>query len=227
MNIGRSEYARLKKAAVDLEALKDAVRRGLASWRCGCVAEKSGMFRRLSGLVVEKVKEDSIMICGSNSLSGMVERRLSAMVEYWKPRLGLHSWEISVEAVQKHKQQRCAETFIKPQMERASITVWRDEDREGGDDPVELDILHELVHVRLWAIDPYDAKGVVDDCREVAIDWLARALFRERYKEQETDDDDVWTCGICGRKRKGVEPVQDFEVGDACPEHYEKVPTHE
>ena len=54
MNIGRSEYARLKKAAGDLEVLKDAVRYGLASWQCGCVAENSEMFKRLSRLVEEK-----------------------------------------------------------------------------------------------------------------------------------------------------------------------------
>jgi hypothetical protein len=106
---------------------------------------------------------------------------LAEIIEYWKPRLGLHSWEITVEAVPRHKQQRCAETFIRPQMERASITVWQEEDREGEDDPVELDLLHELVHVRLWAIDPYDAQGVVNNCREVAIDWLARALYVARH----------------------------------------------
>lgn len=146
---------------------------------------------------------------------------LTEIIEYWKPRIGLHSWDITVEAVQRHKQQRCAETFIQPQMERASITVWREEDREDGDDPVELDLLHELVHVRLWAIDPDNPDEVTHNCREAAVEWLARALFGERYKEQE-EDEAVWTCGICGRKRKDIEPVQDFEVGDACPEHYEE-----
>lgn len=101
MNIGRSEYARLKKAALDLEVLKDAVRHGLASWQCRCLAENSEMFKRLSRLVEEKEQEP----------------------------------------------------------------------------------------------DP--------------------------------EDEAAWTCGICGRRRKDVEPVQDFEVGDACPEHYEEVPAHE
>lgn len=33
-----------------------------------------------------------------------------------------------------------------------------------------------------------------------------------------------WKCGICGKKRRDVQPVQDFEVGDACPEHYVEEP---
>lgn len=157
----------------------------------------------------------------------MMQEELVAMVQYWKFRLGLHSWEITIKAVPRREQSLCAETFVKASMERANITVWRDCDRGPDDDPVELDILHELVHIRLWAIDPYEATGVLNHCREVAVEWLARALFRERHKEQEPEDEAVWTCGICGRRRKDVEPVQDFEVGDACPEHYEKVPTHE
>ena len=36
------------------------------------------------------------------------------------------------------------------------------------------------------------------------------------------EHDFSWQCGICGKKRRDVEPVQDFEVGDACPDHYEE-----
>lgn len=35
-------------------------------------------------------------------------------------------------------------------------------------------------------------------------------------------EDFAWKCGICGKKRRDVVPVQDWEVGDACPEHYEE-----
>jgi len=31
-----------------------------------------------------------------------------------------------------------------------------------------------------------------------------------------------WTCGICGARRSGIEPVQDEECGDSCPEHFEE-----
>jgi hypothetical protein len=37
------------------------------------------------------------------------------------------------------------------------------------------------------------------------------------------EEDFSWKCGICGKKRRDVQPVQDFEVGDACPEHYEGI----
>ena len=102
---------------------------------------------------------------------------LQEIVDFWKQRLGLHSWEITIKEVRRHEQELCAETYVKPQMERANITVWRECDRLETDDNVELDILHELVHIRLWSIDPYDATGVHTHCREAAIEWLARALY--------------------------------------------------
>lgn len=96
------------------------------------------------------------------------------ILEYWKPRLGLHSWDIRVKTEPRGERKGDAESFVRPQIERADITIfWADEDG----DPFELTLLHELVHIRLWAIDPYEAEGVLHYCREVAIEWLARALF--------------------------------------------------
>lgn len=111
----------------------------------------------------------------------MTQTEPERIVEYWKPRLGLHAWEIVIGEAPRHEQQCCAETFVQAQMERAEISVWRDCDRTFGDDPVELDILHELVHIRLWAIDPVDAEGALHCCREQAIEWLARALYSAKH----------------------------------------------
>lgn len=110
----------------------------------------------------------------------MTQTEPQRLVEYWKQRLGLHAWEITIRETPRHEQDCCAETFVKPQMERAEISVWRECDLTESDDPLELDILHELVHIRLWAIDPHDAEGVLHYCREVAVEWLARALYNEK-----------------------------------------------
>ena len=105
------------------------------------------------------------------------------IVEYWAPRLGLGSWRIVVKEVPRHEQHCCAETYVQPQMERAAVSVWREIDLLGEDDPTELSILHELVHIRLWSIDPVDAVGVQHLCREAAVEWLARALYNEKMQQ--------------------------------------------
>lgn len=118
----------------------------------------------------------------------MTQSELMNMVEYWKNRLGLHSWRIRIKSVPRHNQSCSAETFVQPQMERAEITVWRDSDRDDSCDSVVLDVLHELVHIRLWAIDPHEATGVLHHCREVAIEWLARALYAEHGQVGKIDE---------------------------------------
>jgi hypothetical protein len=115
----------------------------------------------------------------------MTQTEPERLVEYWKPRLGLHAWEITIGEAPRHEQQCCAETFVQPQMERAEISVWRECDLTDDDDPQELDILHELVHIRLWAIDPVEAEGVLHHCREAAIEWLARALYNAKREGME------------------------------------------
>lgn len=99
-------------------------------------------------------------------------RDLQEIVSYWKERLGLHSWDIRVKTAPAGERGEDAEGFIRPQIERADLTIF-----SGGEDTLELNLLHELVHVRLWAIDPYDAEGVLNQCREVAVEWIARALY--------------------------------------------------
>lgn len=112
----------------------------------------------------------------------MIQTEPERIIEYWKPRLGLHAWEITIREKPRHEQVCCAETYVQPQMERAEISVWRACDITVNDDPLELDILHELVHIRLWAIDPVEAEGTLHYCREAAIEWLARALFNAKHE---------------------------------------------
>ena len=109
-----------------------------------------------------------------------MESSLSEIVEYWKPRLGLHSWDIRSEYAPRHEIEASAVANVKAHMERATIMVQRDCDRSLDDDDAEMDVLHELVHIRLWAIDPDDVDEVVHKCRECAVDWLARALHSAR-----------------------------------------------
>ena len=96
------------------------------------------------------------------------------IVAYWKEQLGLHSWDIRVKTEPAGERKGNAEGFIRPQIERADLVIfWGDAES----DPFELTLLHELVHVRLWAIDPYEAEGALHYCREVAVEWIARALY--------------------------------------------------
>ena len=40
---------------------------------------------------------------------------------------------------------------------------------------MDWDIVHKLIHVRLWAID-FEMKGAQHICKEQSIDWIAKAL---------------------------------------------------
>ena len=111
----------------------------------------------------------------------MTQESTPAMVEHWKKLLGLQSWDIRVKTEPKGDRKGDAEGFIRPQIERADLVIfWGDEES----DPFELTLIHELVHVRLWAIDPYEAEGVLHYCREVAVEWIARALYTSRHSEK-------------------------------------------
>ena len=103
---------------------------------------------------------------------------MKEMLDYWKAQLGLHSWDIRVKREPRGERKGDAESFVRPQIERVDITIF---EREEGSDQIELILLHELVHVRLWAIDPYEADGVLHYCRESAIEWLARALYSSKH----------------------------------------------
>ncbi len=107
---------------------------------------------------------------------------IKEIIEYWKPKLGLQSWAIAASFVPRWELgDNSATASIQSQLEKVVIKIRRIEDRDETDDPVEMDIIHELVHIRLWSIDPYDAEGTLHTCREVAVEWLARALYNERH----------------------------------------------
>lgn len=112
----------------------------------------------------------------------MTHEELTSLVEYWKKRLGLHSWDITAEFCRRKDihDEAVAAACIQEQLERAKISLSRIEDREDSEDPIELDLLHELVHVRLWSIFPRKTDFVEGKCAESAVEWLARALYNEK-----------------------------------------------
>lgn len=105
---------------------------------------------------------------------------IDRILKKWQPRLGLSDWAITVQFRDAQDMNQCpGSTKIRDCIQCADIRVMNIDDRQKsdpGDADVELDIVHELVHVRLWAIDPKDAEGVLYTCREQAIDWIAKAL---------------------------------------------------
>lgn len=112
--------------------------------------------------------------CGIKPAVMKMATSLQDMLTYWKERLGLHSWDIRVKTEPAGGRGGNAEGYVRPNIERADLTIfWGDAES----DPFELNLIHELVHVRLWAIDPYDAEGVLHSCREAAIEWIAKALY--------------------------------------------------
>ena len=99
----------------------------------------------------------------------------------WQSRLGLSDWDITVAFRDARDMDQCpARTKIQAGIQAADIRLLALNDRQAsdpGDANVELDLVHELIHIRLWAIDPIDAEGALHLCREQAIEWIAKALI--------------------------------------------------
>jgi hypothetical protein len=106
---------------------------------------------------------------------------LKKILGKWQPRLGLSDWDISVSFRDaRDMDQHPAKSHIQGALQRVDIRIMACNDRQACDpcdgDP-ELDLVHELVHIRLWAIDPpAEAERILHMCREQAIEWIARAL---------------------------------------------------
>ena len=106
---------------------------------------------------------------------------LQQLLQKWQKRLGLMDWTINVRFSDWCDQnQASGRAHIKMNIQFADIRLLALEDRQENDpcdtDP-ELDLVHELIHVRLWATDPSDAVGALHHCREQAIEWIAKALI--------------------------------------------------
>jgi len=106
---------------------------------------------------------------------------IKKLLKKWQRRLGLSDWMISVQfkdCIDMNQAQ--GRTKIQNCDQHAYIRLLQIEDRQKSDeadnDP-ELDLVHELIHVRLWAIDPDVGEGTLHVCREQAIDWIAKALI--------------------------------------------------
>ncbi len=106
----------------------------------------------------------------------------------WQKRLGLLDWKITIcfrDA--RDMDQYPAKTKIQRHLQHADIRLMAMNDRQKSDPAdgyPELDIVHELIHIRLWAIDPLDAEGALYTCREQAIEWIARALVNTEYQAE-------------------------------------------
>lgn len=99
----------------------------------------------------------------------------------WQKRLGLSDWHITIKIRDaRDMDQYPARATIQENIQCADIRVMDINDRQQSDPgyaDLELDIVHELIHIRLWAIDPKDIEGSLHTCREQAIEWIARALI--------------------------------------------------
>lgn len=112
----------------------------------------------------------------------MTEDKLQVILKKWQKRLGLSDWSITV-AFRDCRDMDNAQgaTHLQPNAQNAEMRIMKIEDRQQtdqADSDIELDVVHELIHVRLWSIDPPSPDRTLDICREQAIDWIAKALIK-------------------------------------------------
>jgi hypothetical protein len=108
-------------------------------------------------------------------------KEIQKHLKKWQGRLGLSDWDITIKIRDaQDMNQNVATTRVRENMQHADIRLMDKGDRQQsdpGDSDPELDLVHELVHVRLWSIDPVNAEGALHTCREQAIEWIAKALI--------------------------------------------------
>ena len=109
------------------------------------------------------------------------EEQIQQIMEKWKTRLGLSDWDITVEFRDaRDMRQNPARTYVNAALQHAEIRIMAMGDRQDCDpnylDP-ETDIIHELMHIRLWATDPpEDCEKTLHICSEQAIEAITKAL---------------------------------------------------
>lgn len=117
----------------------------------------------------------------------MTTDELEKLLEKWVTRLGLSDWDVTVKFSDGPDiDQNQGRTRIYYNTQKATIQIMRPEDRQSSDpndSDIALDLLHELIHIRLWAIDPKDPDNNTHILREQAIDWIARALLSADRQE--------------------------------------------
>ena len=112
---------------------------------------------------------------------------VAATLDKWQKRLGLSDWVVSAKFETQEHLTGQAKTTIYDTTQIAKICLLSPGDRQESDpndSDIELDILHELIHVRLWSIDPKNPDPSTHVLREQAIEWIAKALIETDRKEK-------------------------------------------
>jgi len=114
---------------------------------------------------------------------------LNKMLDKWQPRLGLTDWDIEIRFANSDELgEDCACAKYIETIQHAKLKILCKEDRIESNPmhrDIELDVIHELVHIRLWSIDPMGIDGVHNTCREQAIEWIAKGLV---YSDRSTKE---------------------------------------
>lgn len=109
---------------------------------------------------------------------------LAECAAWWAGWLGLCSWDLTVQFKTHRELPATAKCFYNGAYETVDIWVrgWGDRDHaDPRETDLERDIVHELVHARLWAFDHcQDSNTVAYQAHELAVERLAQALVGVR-----------------------------------------------
>lgn len=113
------------------------------------------------------------------------QKWLEERLAFWQRQLRLQDWDLTVErSSQLETGGKSATTWMSPGSKEGRIRIWRREEWMGesqryGTWDEELFLVHELVHLHLWAWKGADDEGDQHhEDKEAAIDLMAQALVR-------------------------------------------------
>jgi hypothetical protein len=121
------------------------------------------------------------------------EDQIKQWLEKWQKRLGLLDWKISICFRDAQDMNHYpAKARIQERIQHVDMRILSCEDRQKSDNQyndVELDIVHELIHVRIWALERAISSDneTLEICTEQAIEWIAKALIFADREDNENN----------------------------------------
>ena len=114
---------------------------------------------------------------------------LNNRLNFWKEILNLTEWTISLKFLSASDMDGgIAKTYLKDNIQTAEISFLNINERKDADrslESLELDLLHELVHIRFWFVRTADEKNYLENTLiEQAIENTAKA-FLKLYRMKE------------------------------------------
>ena len=112
----------------------------------------------------------------------MTRQQVDKLLRYWQARLRLLDWRIRLEYKHRGPKDRfLGDTTMWPRLKCATIFIAKRRPRDRNNDPIEVVVIHELIHLHLVTWQPRKMDRRREFAFEASVDSLAWGLYKTRY----------------------------------------------